>query len=153
MYPDLPYLKAEFQWRRVTFLGEQERCESQMPFSFHISLLPFNEGFNSILKQLFDEVLGPFLLIAPGLHGLQIPGAACAPASRDGAQGDSKCVGSPGAVSRCRVQSKTPSQNTSFEGVIPSRQTLLGQGSGFTDMEPVHELRNVLMGAGECLAT
>lgn len=93
------------------------------------------------------------MLIASGLHGLQIPGAACASASHDGAQGDAKCVGSPGAVSLCGVQGKTPSQNMSFEGVIPSRQTPPGQGLGFADVEPVHELRNVLVGAGEPLAT
>lgn len=40
-----------------------------------------------------------------------------------------------------------------FEGIIPSRQTLPGQGSGFVDVEPVHECRNVLVGGGKHLAT
>lgn len=39
-----------------------------------------------------------------------------------------------------------------FEGIIPSRQTG-GQGSGFVDVELVHERRNVLVGGGEHLAT
>lgn len=98
------------------------------------------------------------MLVAPGLHGLRhqpepkSPGLFVPPHPAMGLEGMPSALNHPElcltAGYKVKFLPKACAVNlVYFEGVTGGGQTLLGQVSGFVDVEPVHECQKVVVGS------